>query len=304
MLAVDVKNLTVQFGDFKAVNDISFGVNQGEIFGFLGANGAGKTTTIRVLCGLLKPSSGEIFLNGERLQANSQLIKQKTGYMSQRFTLYDDLTVAENLSFTANLRGLDRKLFNERKTYLLDFIAFKEPLSTLVKNLPGGIKQQVSLVTSILHDPEVIFLDEPTAGVTPAHRARFWSLIKELASSKKTVFVTSHYMDEVEQCGRIALMQSGKLIAMDSALQLKKAQFPNGMYELSVKKELDSKQIDYFKTHPLLELFEPYGVRYHTCVRETNDWEKVKTELSKYFEIKAIAPSLEDVFIKLVEERK
>ncbi len=227
MISVIVENLSVKFGDFMAVKDISFSVNQGEIFGFLGANGAGKTTTIRVLCGLLLPSSGKAEVAGLDVLTRAFEVKNKVGYMSQKFTLYEDLTVAENLSFTASLRKMSRERHLQRQEELLQFIKFQESLKTMVRDLPGGIRQQVSLVASMLHDPEVVFLDEPTAGVSPAYRQRFWNLIRDLANKGKTVFVTTHYMDEVEQCGRIALMRDGELIALDTPINLKKQSLPD-----------------------------------------------------------------------------
>jgi ABC-2 type transport system ATP-binding protein len=227
--AVSVKNLVVQFDDFKAVNNITFEVPRGELFGFLGANGAGKTTTIRVLCGLLNPSQGEVTVAGiSPIDRQSiDLMKSKVGYMSQKFTLYDDMTIDENLSFIAALRKIPKETFETRKKELFDFVGFHRKVDTPVRDLPGGMKQQMALVGALLHDPEIIFLDEPTAGVTSAVRAKFWSLIKQLAKNGKTVFITSHYMDEVEQCDRIALMRDGELIALDSPLQLKKQAFPD-----------------------------------------------------------------------------
>lgn len=227
MKSVEVKNLSVKFGDFYAVKNVSFAVEAGEIFGFLGANGAGKTTTIRVLCGLLIPTGGEAHVCDIDVRTDSLAVKHQVGYMSQKFTLYDDMTVAENLAFTSALRKLDEVKFKRQKEKLLHFIKFQRSEKTMVRDLPGGIKQQVSLVASVLHDPQVVFLDEPTAGVSPAFRQRFWSLIRELAGSGKTVFVTTHYMDEAEQCGRIALMKDGELIALDSPVNLKKQSFPN-----------------------------------------------------------------------------
>ncbi len=226
MNVVEVQNLSVRFGDYFAVKNISFTVRSGEIFGFLGANGAGKTTTIRVLCGLLVPTEGKTLVCGLDVQKNSFDVKKKVGYMSQKFTLYDDMTVKENLDFAASLRKLDTKNFKEQKEKLLSFIHFRASEKTLVRELPGGVKQQVSLVASLLHDPELVFLDEPTAGVSPAYRQRFWVLIQELAKSGKTVFVTTHYMDEAEHCQRIALLREGALIALNSPLGLKQESFP------------------------------------------------------------------------------
>ncbi len=215
-LAVEVKGLSVRFGDFYAVNGISFTVRRGETFGFLGANGAGKTTTIRVLCGLLRPSEGLVSVGGISFDHNEQAVKAKVGYMSQKFTLYNDMTVEENLNFTASLRKMEKATYEQRRKELFDFISFDKPLNTLVRDLSGGTKQQVSLAAALLHDTEIIFLDEPTAGVTPASRSRFWQLIRQLAKRNKTVFVTTHYMDEAEQCDRIALMREGRIIALDS----------------------------------------------------------------------------------------
>ncbi|MFS4459812.1 ABC transporter ATP-binding protein [Bdellovibrio sp. HCB2-146] len=227
MKSVIVENLSVQFGDFFAVRDVSFSVEKGEIFGFLGANGAGKTTTIRVLCGLLLPSTGRAEVVGRDVLTQAFEVKSQVGYMSQKFTLYEDLSVGENLAFTASLRKMDKNKYRQRQDELLQFIKFQQSLKTMVKDLPGGIKQQVSLVASMLHDPEIVFLDEPTAGVSPAYRQRFWNLIRDLAAKGKTMFVTTHYMDEAEQCGRIALMRSGELIALDSPLNLKKHSLPD-----------------------------------------------------------------------------
>lgn len=306
---VEVKNLSVRFGDFFAVKDVSFTVSRGEIFGFLGANGAGKTTTIRVLCGLLLPSHGQVHVAGADFTDDGGFsLKSKVGYMSQKFTLYDDLTVEENLKFTSQLRKMPRTQFLERKKALLDFIEFDHPLSTLVKDLPGGIKQQVSLAASILHDPEVVFLDEPTAGVTPAYRARFWALIRDLASRGKTVFVTTHYMDEAEQCGRIALMRAGELIALDKPEALKRQAFPQGLIELDpIHPEHHSEireEARKFSQSDHFALFEPYGMRYHAVWANDDAHPQTRTELEKTFRIKSIPPSLEDVFIRLVEDKK
>ncbi|MES2504855.1 MAG: ABC transporter ATP-binding protein [Myxococcota bacterium] len=224
---VETKALTVQFGDFKAVQGISFAVEKGEIFGFLGANGAGKTTTIRVLCGLLTPTSGEAEVFGKKVtESNFEYIKSKVGYMSQKFTLYNDLTVEENLSFAADLRKIPKGVYLKQKKSLLELISFEKPLNTFVVDLPGGMKQKVSLAASMVHDPEIIFLDEPTAGVSPTSRALFWDLIRQLAKNGKTIFVTSHYMDEVEQCHRIALMKDGEIIALDTPDTLRTIAFP------------------------------------------------------------------------------
>ncbi|MBI3779003.1 MAG: ABC transporter ATP-binding protein [Gammaproteobacteria bacterium] len=299
--AVAVSKLTVKFGDFTAVDDISFTVKRGEVFGFLGANGAGKTTTIRVLCGLLPPTSGAVQVAGVGFDTGEMAIKRKVGYMSQKFTLYNDLTVEENLAFSASLRKLDRATFLKRRDYILNFISFQRPLNSFVKDLPGGIKQQVSLAASMLHDPEIVFLDEPTAGVTPAARARFWALIRDLAAQHKTIFVTTHYMDEAEQCDRIALMRTGRIVALDTPAQLKKAVFPGQLYELDPRGRADYTRLQELRRDPGIEYFEAYGLRFHATFRNTAAGAQLQSRLDRDFHVREIVPTLEDVFIRIVE---
>lgn len=300
-VAVEVKELTVRFGDFIAVNRISFSVFPGEIFGFLGANGAGKTTTIRVLCGLLYPTEGEVRVAGVGFDDGEQAIKSKVGYMSQKFTLYEDLTVDENLSFAASLHKLDPAVYLQRRQELFDFISFDRSIHTLVRDLSGGIKQQVSLVAALLHDPEIIFLDEPTAGVSPASRSRFWSLIRGLSERGKTVFVTTHYMDEAEQCGRIALMREGKVIALDTPESLKQSTFPTPMLEFDPKVSLTFSEVSAMARNEAFLFFEPYGLRFHAAIRSEEEWGNVRPFFEEKFTIRRIKPSLEDVFIRTVE---
>jgi ABC-2 type transport system ATP-binding protein len=300
-LAVDIHHLSVRFGDFYAVNDISFSVNAGEVFGFLGANGAGKTTTIRVLCGLLRPSAGEGSVAGVNLDAGEMAIKARVGYMSQKFTLYNDLTVEENLSFIAGLRKINPQEYATRRDSILEFIEFDRPLTSLVRDLPGGIKQQVSLAAAILHDPDIVFLDEPTAGVTPAARVRFWALIRQLADRGKTLFVTTHYMDEAEQCDRIALMRAGQIIALDTPAALKRHVFPDELLELEPIIQFRYADVEKVRRHPDVVFFEPYGMRYHVALSETPGAEKLRKELAASYRIRTITPTLEDVFIRSVE---
>ena len=301
--SVSVKNLNVKFGDFYAVKDVTFDVKKGEIFGFLGANGAGKTTTIRVLCGILQPTSGSIEVAGETFLKVGVQLKLKVGYMSQKFTLYDDMTVNENLDFAGRLRFLSESRIKERKSELLDFIGWARDLDMLVKDLPGGQKQQVSLVASMIHDPEIIFLDEPTAGVSPASRARFWELIRKLSHLGKTVFVTTHYMDEAEQCDRIALMRSGELVELDSAKNLKTKYFPSGLFEIEPYESNCMNQLLSLKSDGVLSLVEPYGMRFHAEWSSNEKKSLFLTELNKLGRIAEISPSLEDVFIRVVEGR-
>lgn len=297
--SVVVKNLSVRFGDFYAVKNITFDVKKGEIFGFLGANGAGKTTTIKVLCGVQHPTSGEVSVNGETYNDVGAL-KRQIGYMSQKFTLYDDLTVYENLSFNSSLRKLDRSFFQSRIKELLEFIDFEHSLNSLVSDLPGGIKQQVSLVVSMLHDPDVIFLDEPTAGVTPYYRNKFWELIRLLSSKGKTVFVTTHYMDEAEYCDRIALMRTGEMIALDTPQNLKKNVFPEPMIEISGLKNSNISAYDLKSNKDVISLL-PFGSRYHLLLKDQQSLDQFNQKYRDVLNIKSIEPNLEDVFVRLVE---
>ncbi|MCL1972126.1 MAG: ABC transporter ATP-binding protein [Endomicrobia bacterium] len=220
---LDIQNLTVKFGEFIAVDNITFSVEKGEIFGFLGANGAGKTTTIRALCGLVNISGGKMFIDGKDVSKNTKELKPRIGYMSQKFTLYPDLTIKENIVFSGALYMMSEKETLKRMHEVFEYVNFKENPDEIVKNMSGGSKQIISLAASILHNPEIVFLDEPTAGISPVSRKLFWELISKLSSDGKTIFVTTHYMDEAEYCGRIALMQSGRIIALDNPQNLKAA---------------------------------------------------------------------------------
>jgi ABC-2 type transport system ATP-binding protein len=303
-LAVEVQGLTVQFGDFKAVNDISFKVGRGEIFGFLGANGAGKTTTIRVLCGLLEPTAGVVRVAGLGFDQGANAIKSKVGYMSQKLTIYQDMSVAENMAFIASLRKMDEALFLKRKKELFSFIRFTHDEKALVRELPGGLKQEVSLAAAMLHDPEIVFLDEPTAGVAPASRNRFWHLIRKVAAGGKTVFVTTHYMDEAEQCGRIALMRDGKIIALDSPEGLERLAFPHPLYEISAPVGSPRAWIAKLQKVAGVEEIKTFGMRWHLSTKSKTAWTGIRRHLPKGFSFRRIQPRLEDVFIRMVEGHK
>jgi len=220
-IAVRADNLTRSFGNFKAVDNISFTVKKGEIFGFLGANGAGKTTTIRLLCGLLRPTSGTASVAGLDVYHDYEQIKMHIGYMSQQFSLYEDLTVRENIQFYGGIYGLSRTRIKEKTAELLHTLNLEEQADQLTCDLPLGWKQRMALSTAILHDPEIIFLDEPTSGVDPASRREFWLLIYKLAAAGKTVFVTTHYMDEAEFCHRVSIMKEGCIVELDKPESLK-----------------------------------------------------------------------------------
>lgn len=300
-----VENLSVYFDSFKAVDDISFAVEPGEIFGLLGANGAGKTTTIRVMCGLLAPSQGQITLDEISFSVdnhNAELIKSRIGYMSQKFTLYDDLTIEENWRFIASLRNLSQDYFKMRQNYLTQWLALNDKLGTLVKSLPSGLKQQVALAAALFHDPLVVFLDEPTAGVSPTARAQFWNLIKVLAKEGKSIVVTTHYMDEAENCDRLALMRAGQMIAIDSPADLKKETFPHGLLRLeSLKNDLELKKILKKLNQEKIISSWPCGLQHHVVIREKEVWDKRYDELRGLAHVEMLEPSLEDVFLELVE---
>ncbi len=219
--AVSVKDLTRTFGTFTAVDHISFDVSRGEIFGFLGANGAGKTTTIRMLCGLLLPSGGSASVAGLDVYRSSEQIKTRIGYMSQKFSLYEDLTVRENIEFYGGVYGLTRAQIREKTAELVGYLGLEKQADQLTSALPLGWKQRMALSAAILHDPEIIFLDEPTSGVDPVSRRNFWLLIYELAGRGKTIFVTTHYMDEAEFCNRLSIMKDGRIVELDEPGRLK-----------------------------------------------------------------------------------
>jgi len=216
------KDLTKRFGDFIAVDKISFEVEKGEIFGFLGANGAGKTTAMRMLCGLSKPTSGESNIAGFDIYKETEKIKKNIGYMSQKFSLYDDLTVLENIKFFAGIYGLSDAAIKTNSEALLNSLGMNEMAGKLVGSLPLGWKQKLAFSTAIIHKPEIVFLDEPTGGVDPLTRRQFWELIYEASANGITIFVTTHYMDEAEYCDRVSIMVDGKVEALDSPLNLKK----------------------------------------------------------------------------------
>jgi ABC-2 type transport system ATP-binding protein len=214
--------LTKRFGDFIAANEISLEVDKGEIFGFLGANGAGKTTAMRMLCGLSIPSSGSAMIAGFDVYKQTEQIKKNIGYMSQKFSLYEDLTVLENIQFFGGIYGLDKKMVRVKSEQLIDQLGLKNQAKKLVASLPLGWKQKLSFSVAVLHEPKIVFLDEPTGGVDPLTRRQFWNMIYEAAERGITIFVTTHYMDEAEYCSRISIMVDGRIKAMDTPSNLKK----------------------------------------------------------------------------------
>lgn len=232
--AVEVAELVRRFGDFVAVDRITFHVEKGEIFGFLGPNGAGKSTTIRILCGLLAPTSGRATVAGYDVGSQPEEVKKHIGYMSQKFSLYDDLTVEENLEFFGGIYGVPRGSRAERIGRALETAALGERRREMTRNLAGGWKQRLALGCALLHEPPIVFLDEPTSGVDPLARREFWSRIHRLSEAGRTIFVSTHYMDEAEQCDRLALMHQGRLIALDAPAALKRELGKRSMEEVFV----------------------------------------------------------------------
>ena len=232
---IKVENLTKRFGDFTAVDDITFEVEKGEIFGFLGANGAGKTTAMRMLCGLSKPTQGSGMVAGCDITRQSEEVKKHIGYMSQKFALYEDLKVWENMRLYAGIYGVSRREIPETIDKMLDSLGFTSEKDTFVKELPLGWKQKLAFSVSIIHRPKIVFLDEPTGGVDPAARRQFWELIYKAAADGITVFVTTHYMDEAEYCNRVSIMVDGRIEALDTPANLKQQFSANSMDEVFTK---------------------------------------------------------------------
>lgn len=233
--AISVHNLVKKFGNFTANDNLSFVVYEGEIFGFLGANGAGKTTAIRILSGLLEPTSGEVTVAGYDIWKQAEQIKKNIGYMCQKFSLYEDLTVKENIVLYGGIYSMDKNLIKERTHELLDKLHFRNYENSLISDLPLGLKQKLAFSIAVLHEPRIVFLDEPTGGVDPITRRQFWEMIYEAAARGITVFVTTHYMDEAEYCDRISIMSDGKIVALDTPAELKKQYNAESVEEVFVK---------------------------------------------------------------------
>jgi ABC-2 type transport system ATP-binding protein len=303
--AVLAENLTKKFGDFMAVDHINFIIRRGQIFGFLGPNGAGKTTTIRMLLGLLRPTSGAATVLGYDIVRQSEEIRKCIGYMSQRFSLYNDLTVSENLNFYAGTYGVRGDRLRKRKEIILRMAGLEGRERELTKNLSGGWKQRLALGTAIIHEPEMLFLDEPTAGVDPISRRAFWDLLYELAESGTTIMVTTHYMDEAEHCQNLAFIQQGRIVAQGSPQEIKETKMRGQVLEV----DCDHPDVAVLALREL-GLFEEvalYGALIHVV---TNDAQAHEAIIRRTLEergvalrtMNLIAPSLEDVFISSAKE--
>lgn len=308
MNSIEVNNLTKKFGDFTAVDNVSFTVKKGDIFGFLGANGAGKSTTIRMLCGILEPTSGDALVGGFSVMNEPDKVKQNIGYMSQKFSLYNDLSVEENIRFFGGVYGLDDDVLEERKKWALDIANLKGKETLLTGSLPGGIKQRLALGTAVIHRPEIVFLDEPTSGVDPISRRNFWNLINDLSAEGTTVLVTTHYLEEAEYCNNIILINAGKLIAEGSSQNLKTNYLTNTILEIECERVVDTMEI--LEQQEFVDETSIFGNNLHLSV---NDAYKGDTQISnllskqnsiKINRINKITPTLEDVFIHLLEKDK
>ncbi len=303
-VVVSAHELTRTFGAFTAVDRVSFDVTRGEIFGFLGSNGAGKTTTIRILCGLLEPTAGTATVAGFDVARQSSEIKTRIGYMSQKFSLYGDLTVDENLRFWAGTYRLWGREFEERRRWAIEVAGLGDRRGELVRDLPGGFRQRLALACALLHRPPVVFLDEPTGGVDPEARRRFWDLIDDLSAAGTTVFVTTHYMDEAERCHRVALMHAGRLLALDSVPRLKRIFGAESVLEVMCQRP--ARALLVLEGIPGVSDAALFGDRLHAVVDEPGLRRAVESELSDAgfdpVAVRAIPPSLEDVFIRVIRE--
>lgn len=307
--AIEVTELTKKFGNFTAVDAVTFRVKPGEVYGWLGPNGAGKTTTIRMLLGLLRPSSGQAQVLGFDPAKEAKKMQARVGYMSQLFTLYDDLTAAENIRFYGLAYGLNRRQLRRRRAEIIEMAGLRGREHELTANLSGGWKQRLALGCAIVHQPEVVFLDEPTAGVDPINRRRFWDLIYGMASRGITVLVTTHYMDEAELCQRVGFISRGRLIALDTPERLKETQMQGQVLEINAAQPHRVMQVLQMAQQngrfPAEEI-ALYGAQIHAVVPDAQAGKQRVTDLLAEEGIAAgtiewIAPTLEDVFISAVK---
>ncbi|HEX7283312.1 MAG TPA: ABC transporter ATP-binding protein, partial [Vicinamibacterales bacterium] len=298
------RGLTRRFGSFVAVNDVSFTVKQGEIFGFLGANGAGKSTTIRMLCGLLRPTSGTALVGGVDVSRDPEGVKRRIGYMSQKFSLYEALTVDQNIRFFGGIYGLDRDRLEQRRKFVLEMAGLEGRGTTRTRELPGGWRQRLALGCAILHEPSIVFLDEPTGGVDPLSRRRFWDLIGDLSERGTTVLVTTHYLDEAEHCHRIAIIQAGRMAALGTAAELKRVFDTRPIVEIRADKPVDAMSI--LDRHDGIEKTSLFGTAVHAVLRPGALTPQaveslLRSERIAVQSVSVVSPSLEDVFLDVVE---
>ena len=304
MNAIEVRHLTRRFGSFLAVNDVSFDVRAGEVFGFLGSNGAGKSTTIRMLCGLLRPSSGSARVGGLDVMADPEGVKRRIGYMSQRFSLYEKLTVDQNIAFFGGIYGLDVERLAARRAFVLDMAGLRGREGTLTGALSGGWRQRLALGCAILHEPPIVFLDEPTGGVDPLSRRQFWRLIDDLSRAGVAVLVTTHYLDEAEHCHRVAIIQAGRLAAHGTVTELKAIFASRPILEVRAAEAVAAMRA--LDAMPEVEKTSIFGTAVHAVLRSR---ETTPASIAARLESVGIPPlscgvvepSLEDVFLDVAE---
>jgi ABC-2 type transport system ATP-binding protein len=306
MNTIEVENLTKRFGDFTAVDCISFDVKQGEIFGFLGANGAGKSTTIRMLCGLLSSTEGIARVGGFDINKEPNKVKENIGYMSQKFSLYEDLTVEENIDFFGRVYGLSDSDLNDRKKWVLDIANLNGRENSITQTLSGGWKQRLALGCAVLHRPRIIFLDEPTSGVDPVMRRKFWELINDLSAEGVTVLVTTHFLEEAEYCNDIILINAGKIIAGGSPKELKQNYIKHPILEVQCSDVVEA--MEKIETQSWAVETSIFGTSIHVNVEDEESAKaNIRSLLSSHridvVNIERITPSLEDVFIYLLEQQ-
>jgi drug efflux transport system ATP-binding protein len=305
---ITVDGLTRRFGDFTAVDHLSFDVRAGEIFGFLGANGAGKSTTIRMLCGLLKPTSGTALVGGIDVGRDPEGVKRRIGYMSQRFSLYRELTVDQNIRFFAGIYGIAGAKLEERRRFVLDMAGLRGREHTPTADLAGGWRQRLALGCAILHEPPIVFLDEPTGGVDPLSRRMFWKLIDALSTAGTTVLVTTHYLDEAEHCHRIAIIDAGRLAALGTTEELKAIFAGRPIIEVRSERPVEVMRLLERLEH--VEKTSIFGTAVHAVLasRDPNAHDAVRRGLADAgmpdASIAVVAPSLEDVFLEVAGERR
>ena len=302
--SIFVENLSKRFGDFTAVNNVSFAVKKGEIFGFLGANGSGKSTTIRMLIGILEPTSGSAIVNGYNVIENPEMVKQSIGYMSQRFSLYDDLTVRENLEFYGGIYGMDKIEIKTRILWALEKSDLTGKEDVMAFELAGGWKQRLAFSCALLHNPKIVFLDEPTSGVDPIARRNFWNLIQSITYEGITVFITTHYLEEAEYCNSLAFIYNGEIIITGTPAELKKNVIKRTLFEIENKDP--DKLIDCFRKEKFIYDLSIFGSKVH-IIPDSKDIDKnyiaefLKGKDIEFKKIEEIKPSLEDVFIELIK---
>jgi ABC-2 type transport system ATP-binding protein len=308
MNAITVTDLTKRFGDFVAVDRLTFDVGQGEVFGFLGSNGAGKSTTIRMLCGLLKPTSGTATVDGIDVSRDPEGVKRRIGYMSQRFSLYERLTVDQNIRFFGGIYGLDRVRLEARRRFVLEMAGLGGRETTHAADLAGGWRQRLALGCAILHEPPIVFLDEPTGGVDPLSRREFWTLIDHLSASGVTVLVTTHYLDEAEHCHRVAIIHGGRLAAMGTTDELKRVFADRTIIEVQAANPVETMRL--LDRTPEVEKTSVFGTSVHAVLQ--GDPRQVAPLLKQRLEaagmvvtsMAVVQPSLEDVFLEVIEARE